>query len=107
MPALRAITVRDLMTHTSGLQSGGAGSAEASRLVPRNTSENARDYIPKLGAVPLDFQPGTAWRYSALSGIEMLGRIVEVASGMTVRSVSAGAPVPPARHERHDLRANA
>ena len=82
VPALREISIRDLMTHTSGLQSGGAGSAEASRLVPRNTSETLATYIPKLGAVPLDFQPGTAWRYSALSGIEVLGRIVEVASGM-------------------------
>ena len=82
VPALREITIRDLMTHTSGLQSGGAGSAEASRLVPRNTSETLATYVPKLGAVPLDFQPGTAWRYSALSGIEVLGRIVEVASGM-------------------------
>ena len=33
--------------------------------------------------MPLDFQPGTAWRYSALAGIETLGRIVEVVSGMT------------------------
>src|SRR6185295_6572094 len=37
----------------------------------------------KLGAVPLDFQPGTEWRYSSLAGMETLGRIVEVASGLT------------------------
>ena len=40
--------------------------------------------MPKLGAAPLDFQPGTEWRYSALAGIETLGRIVEVASGQTL-----------------------
>ena len=95
------------MTHTSGFQSGGAGSAEASRLVPRNTSEALATYIPKLGAVPLDFQPGTAWRYSALSGIEVLGRIVEVASGMPFDRFLQERLFPPARHERHDLRANA
>jgi CubicO group peptidase (beta-lactamase class C family) len=83
IPASREITIRDLMTHTSGLQSGGAGSAEAARLAPRNTSETLATYTPKLGAVPLDFQPGSAWRYSALAGIDTLGRIVEIASGMT------------------------
>jgi CubicO group peptidase (beta-lactamase class C family) len=82
VPASRAITVRDLMTHTSGLASGGAGSREAARLAPRDTSATLAAYIPKLGAAPLDFQPGTEWRYSALAGIEVLGRIVEIASGM-------------------------
>lgn len=83
VPANRAITVQDLMTHTSGLGSGGAGSREAARIAPRRTTENLASYIPKLGAAPLDFQPGTQWAYSALSGIEVLGRIVEVASGLT------------------------
>jgi CubicO group peptidase (beta-lactamase class C family) len=81
--ATRPITIRDLMTHTSGLASGGAGSREASRIAPRNTTENLAAHIPKLGAAPLDFQPGTEWRYSALAGIEVLGRIVEVVSGQT------------------------
>ena len=83
VPADRAITVRDLMTHTSGLASGGAGSREAGRVAPRTATTNLAEYIPKLGAAPLDFQPGTQWAYSALSGIETLGRIVEVASGLT------------------------
>jgi CubicO group peptidase (beta-lactamase class C family) len=84
IPAAREITVRDLMTHTSGLESGGAGSREGERIAPRKTSDNLAGYIPKLGAVPLDFQPGTMWRYSALAGIEVLGRIVEVISGQTL-----------------------
>jgi CubicO group peptidase (beta-lactamase class C family) len=83
VPANREITIRDLMTHTSGLESGGAGSREGNRIAPRDTSSNLASYVPKLGAVPLDFQPGTQWRYSALAGIETLGRIVEIASGMT------------------------
>ena len=82
VPASRPITVRDLLTHTSGLASGGAGSREAGRLAPRDTSSNLAAYVPKLGAAPLDFQPGTEWRYSALAGMETLGRIVEVASGL-------------------------
>jgi CubicO group peptidase (beta-lactamase class C family) len=83
VPANRGITVRDLLTHTSGLESGGAGTSEGARIAPRNTSDNLAGYIPKLGTVPLDFQPGTQWRYSGLAGIDTLGRIVEVVSGVT------------------------
>src|SRR5688572_24204928 len=37
VPAARDITVRDLLTHTSGLASGGAGTREANRIAPRDT----------------------------------------------------------------------
>jgi CubicO group peptidase (beta-lactamase class C family) len=83
VPAEREITIRDLMTHTSGLESGGAGTREGARIAPRSTSSNLAAYVPTLGGVPLDFQPGAQWRYSALAGIETLGRIVEIASGLT------------------------
>jgi CubicO group peptidase (beta-lactamase class C family) len=81
VPAEREVTIRDLMTHTSGLESGGVGTREASRIAPRKMGDTLARYIPQLGSVPLDFQPGTQWRYSALAGIETLGRIVEVTSG--------------------------
>jgi CubicO group peptidase (beta-lactamase class C family) len=84
VPATRDITVRDLLTHTSGLVSGGAGSREASRIAPRETTSTLALHMPKLGRAPLDFQPGTQWRYSGLAGIDTLGRIVEVASGQTL-----------------------
>jgi CubicO group peptidase (beta-lactamase class C family) len=71
------------MTHTAGLGSGGIAGRETSRLAPRSDSDTLATYIPKLGAAPLDFQPGTEWRYSGLDGIDTLGRIVEVASGLT------------------------
>jgi CubicO group peptidase (beta-lactamase class C family) len=83
VPASRDITVRDLLTHTSGLESGGAGTREGARIAPRRTGDSLANYIPTLGAVPLDFQPGSEWRYSPLAGIETIGRIVEVASGLT------------------------
>ena len=83
VPAEREITIRDLMTHTSGLESGGAGSRTGARIAPRSTTSNLQAYVPTLGKVPLDFQPGTRWSYSALAGIETLGRIVEIASGLT------------------------
>ena len=75
--------MRDLITHTSGLVSGGAGSEAASRIAPRDTTGTVADWTAALGAAPLDFQPGTRWAYSGLAGIDTLGRIVEVASGLT------------------------
>ena len=83
IPASREITIRDLLTHTSGLVSGGAGAAEASRVAPRRLTGTVAEYAAGLGAAPLDFQPGTQWAYSGLAGIDTLGRVVEVASGLT------------------------
>ena len=83
VPATREITVRDLLTHTSGLESSGVGNREAARRAPRNGTDTLATYVPRLGQGPLDFQPGTKWAYSLLSGMETLGRIVEIASGQT------------------------
>jgi CubicO group peptidase (beta-lactamase class C family) len=83
MPAERAITIRDLLTHTSGLQSGTLGNRIGARTAPRTMTFDLAKYVPTLAQVPLDFQPGSRWSYSLLAGMETLGRIVEVASGMT------------------------
>ena len=83
MPAERAITIRDLLTHTSGLQSGTLGNRIGARTAPRTMTFDLAKYVPTLGQVPLDFQPGSRWSYSLLAGMETLGRIVEVASGLT------------------------
>lgn len=84
IPASREITVRDLLTHTSGLGSGGASAGEASKVMQaRKPTDTLADLIPRLGALPLDFQPGTQFRYSGLAGIDVLSRIVEIASGLT------------------------
>jgi CubicO group peptidase (beta-lactamase class C family) len=76
--ANRDITIRDLLTHGSGLMSGGLGNGAAPQRSPTDTLAT---YIPKLGAVPLDFQPGTLWRYSGQAGFDVLSRVVEIASG--------------------------
>jgi CubicO group peptidase (beta-lactamase class C family) len=81
--AQRPITVRDLLTHGSGLVSGGLGARASNDLAPRTERDSLRTYIPKLASVPLDFQPGSLWRYSGLAGFDVLSRIVEVASGQT------------------------
>ena len=79
--ATREITIRDLLTHGSGLLSGGPGSATAGEAALRRPNDTLAAYIPKLGSVALDFQPGTLWRYSGLAGFDVLSRVVEIASG--------------------------
>jgi CubicO group peptidase (beta-lactamase class C family) len=83
IPSTREITIRDLLTHTSGLMSGGPASTAAGQKVARKPGENLADYIPRLAATPLDFQPGTRWSYSPSAGFDTLGRIVEIVSGQT------------------------
>jgi CubicO group peptidase (beta-lactamase class C family) len=80
VPATRPITVADLLKHGSGLMSGGLGQRAAGPAAQRAPTDTLATYIPKLGTVPLDFQPGTLWRYSGLAGFDVLSRIVEVAS---------------------------
>jgi CubicO group peptidase (beta-lactamase class C family) len=78
--AERPITVRDLLTHTSGLMSGGASNAWQ---VAIGAGETLAQVVPRLQSAPLDFQPGSRWAYSAQYGFDVLARVVEVASGTT------------------------
>ena len=81
IPATREITVQDLLTHVSGLNSGGpASNAEVAKIALK-AGESLADYIPRLGVTPLDFQPGTRWQYSATAAFDTLERVVEVVSG--------------------------
>ena len=80
MPADRDITIRDLMTHTSGLVSGRISNSQNSKVIYQE-GKTVADYIPRLGSIPLEFQPGTRWAYSAQAGIDTLVRIVEIVSG--------------------------
>ena len=81
VPAQREITVKDLLTHVSGLGSGPMGNSDIAR-VARKEGETLADYIPRLGNTALEFQPGSRWAYSGGAGFETLGRIIEIASGM-------------------------
>jgi CubicO group peptidase (beta-lactamase class C family) len=66
------VTIRHLLTHTSGL---GEISADEARGI-----ETLAGLIPLYVAKPVQFEPGTKWAYCQ-SGINTAGRIVEVASG--------------------------
>jgi CubicO group peptidase (beta-lactamase class C family) len=81
VPAAREFSVRDLLTHTSGLMSGGMSSTQA-RDIGVQPGETLAQVLPRLVKAPLDFQPGTKWAYSGQYGFDVLARVVEVASGM-------------------------
>src|SRR5262245_19235644 len=83
VPVERDVTIRDLLTHTSGLVSGPI-SQSANRAVAAGPRETLADYLPRLGKVPLEFRPGARWAYSATAGFDVLSRVVEVTSGMTI-----------------------
>ena len=88
VPPRRAMTVQDLLRHTSGLTYGHRGRSSA--LVKKayvDAGEQARDHtnaelVTKLGNTPLAFHPGTQWEYGRST--DVLGRIVEVVSGMSL-----------------------
>jgi D-alanyl-D-alanine carboxypeptidase len=69
------ITVRHLLTHTSGMRNyTGLDGFELTRHLTQE------QFVKKIGAFPLDFAPGDSWRYSN-SGYSLLGYIIENASG--------------------------
>lgn len=73
-PPARPITIRDLMTHTSGMW----GPAEGDMLLQK-MDRSLKDAVDGFAKLPLAFEPGTKWSYSN-PGIATLGRIIEVVS---------------------------
>ena len=88
VPAIREITIRDLLRHTSGLTyhwNADLGpmykdANVAHGLLPYDGT--AEDNAKRLGTVPLLFNPGERWEYSL--GVDVLGRLVEVVSGKSL-----------------------
>jgi CubicO group peptidase (beta-lactamase class C family) len=70
----RPITIRDLMTHTSGMIAAPpAGIAD----IYQKMNLTLKEAVSVFSQQPLDFEPGSRWQYSN-AGIATLGRIVEV-----------------------------
>jgi CubicO group peptidase (beta-lactamase class C family) len=72
-----AITIRDLLTHTAGIQDSAPAAVHD---YPQLMNVPLADVVRQLAKQPLLFQPGTHWSYSS-PGIEILGRLIEVCSG--------------------------
>lgn len=95
-PARRPITVRHLLTHTSGLSESFNKGLEPSADIYQRIGLIAGQFRPSLGitslrrysevlaTIPLAFHPGEQWLYS--SGLELAGRVIETASGQDFAS---------------------
>jgi CubicO group peptidase (beta-lactamase class C family) len=71
--AWRPITIREILTHTSGIPDiQGMSDFFPNLSKPTTTQEIIRGFVHK----PLDFKPGTSWKYSS-SGYILAGAIIE------------------------------
>jgi CubicO group peptidase (beta-lactamase class C family) len=90
IPARREITIRDLLTHTSGIDYAGIGSKNmrdiyAKAGIPEGFGGEKiilGDKIKILGKMPLVHQPGERFTYGL--NVDVLGYLVEVLSGETL-----------------------
>jgi CubicO group peptidase (beta-lactamase class C family) len=89
--AARAMTVQDLLRHTSGLTYAAFGDSPV-QMIWRDANLMAEDQtneelVGKLGKLPLMFEPGTTWEYSMST--DVLGRVVEIVAGKSLAAVFA------------------
>ena len=90
--AKREITIRDLLTHTSGIDYTDIGSKNMSAIYTKagvpsglgNFKESLLEKMTKLGTLPLVHQPGEKFTYGLNS--DLLGCIVEIVSGTTLEN---------------------
>jgi CubicO group peptidase (beta-lactamase class C family) len=85
-PAARPMTIRDLLSHTSGLTYGFMERTNVDAAYRRlGVADRARpgytlrDMVDTLAELPLEFSPGTRWNYSVST--DVLGHLIEVISG--------------------------
>lgn len=77
--AWKKITIHHLLTHTSGIPSYTSDPAyERNKINPTPLP----DLIALFRGKPLEFEPGSSWKYSN-SGYSLLGGVIQRASGMT------------------------
>jgi D-alanyl-D-alanine carboxypeptidase len=80
-PHAKEVTLRQLLTHTSGLHDYlDLPPRDVDRLASRPISYN--DLIARVAPLPLDFEPGSRWSYSN-TGYLLLGKVIETVSGQT------------------------
>jgi len=90
IPAKREITIRDLLTHTSGIGYAQIGSKEANAIYAKNgvvggigvKGITLADNIIRLASLPIYHHPGEKYTYGL--NTDVLGYLVEVVSGMTL-----------------------
>ncbi len=81
VPALREVTLHDLLTHTAGLGVGPNPPFLTDVPGGVKAGDALADVVPRMASFPLRFQPGSEFRYSPELGFDVLGRVVEIVSG--------------------------
>jgi len=86
VPVQRPVTVKDLMTQTSGITYGFYGDsmvrkAYANAKIYDGDFDNA-EFAERIAQLPLAEQPGTLWDYG--HSTDILGRVIEVVSGKSL-----------------------
>jgi CubicO group peptidase (beta-lactamase class C family) len=92
IPAKREITIRDLLTHTSGIDYTDIGSAKMGAVYTKAGVPSGLGYfnasllekMTLLGSLPLAHQPGEKFTYGLNS--DLLGCIVEIVSGLSLEA---------------------
>ena len=89
-PARSSITIRHLMTHTSGLSYGvfDPGTVQFVAYNERGVGSPLKtlaEMMTVLAGLPLSFHPGAQWEYSVAT--DVLGRVIEVVSGASFGEV--------------------
>ncbi len=82
VPAARAPTMREIMSHTAGFGYGLGDKHPVDKLFRERRvlgSANLKELVTKVADIPLMFQPGTNWSYSV--SVDLQGYIVEKISG--------------------------
>ncbi len=87
IPARREITIRDLLTHTSGIEYAGIGSPMMNAVYAKggimggfgNDKIRIGDDIRLLGKMPLVHHPGESWTYGL--NVDVIGYLIEILSG--------------------------
>ena len=90
VPAKREVTIKDLLTHTSGLGYAQIGSKEANAIYEKSkltagigvSNETLLTAMTRLGNLPLMHQPGEKWTYGLNN--DLLGSLVELISGVSL-----------------------
>lgn len=84
----RAMTIQDLMRHTSGLTYGGRADTSGAALAqyPAGSElpsmKGAAEFIQRISSLSLVYQPGTVFEYS--TSFEMLGAVLEKVTGQSL-----------------------
>jgi CubicO group peptidase (beta-lactamase class C family) len=85
-PCERPMTVRDLLTHTSGLTYGFMERTNVDRAYRRlgigERDRTLAETVDALAKLPLEFSPGTRWNYSVAT--DVVGHLIEVISGRSL-----------------------